>query len=360
MTTTTAVAVPKTGTAVATTGSFDYSKLTAKKAKALQVITDEVRKNQKTHIVAGINIGILLNKAKEALGHGLFEDWLRAEFRWSESTCRNYMNAALHFGDKTPIVGHLRPTTVYKLAEKSTPPAVREAIVKRLEAKEEIADAEIIEEVKAAKPAPKPKPVTSTSTAAPAATPTPAKAGPSAPVTPPDNEIAAEGFVRALHAMAGVRFDEMMDLLARTQVATILKARSKVAVPVAPASTPAVAPASTPSVEEIEAALSDDAAEAESTPAKAAAEASEEPETSEASAADEIIEAEFVETVETAAADETAETITEEAPPAAEAETRDIGDDDDETPEDDEIDELELKEMEDTRAGREEADTLAA
>jgi hypothetical protein len=63
---------------------------------------------------------------------GHFEEWLRLEFDMSRATAYNYMSVVRHFGDVPEVVKALPSTTVYKLAAKSTPDALREAVVKEI------------------------------------------------------------------------------------------------------------------------------------------------------------------------------------------------------------------------------------
>lgn len=314
---TTAVAVT---TAAPAPVAFDYDAEKPDDAKVLQRIARSIRKAEKEAMKATYAIGAQLLQARSHFTHGTFERWVEFELPFTVRTARNYMAVAERLAGKSEVISGLAPTTVYKLAAPSTPPAVREAIVKRLEAGEKVRDAEIIKEVKTATAAAKPKPIAATTSTAATFS---ASAGTTAPVIPPDDEIAAEAFVRDLHAWAGVRFGEMMDFLDRAGGLSpaIRKARSKIAAAVAPVAAPASD--ETPSVEEIADALSD-AGEAEATRAKAADEASDEP--------------------------ETVEIVAEEARPVAEAEPEVSDDEDDEQPEDDVIEELDLGEYEETRA----------
>jgi hypothetical protein len=90
-----------------------------------------------------LEIGRDLVAMKERLGHGHFGRWLLSEFRFTERTAQNYMRAFQEFGDKPEIVAVLPAPTVYLLAGSSTPQAVREEIVQRVEAGERPAANEI-------------------------------------------------------------------------------------------------------------------------------------------------------------------------------------------------------------------------
>jgi Protein of unknown function (DUF3102) len=56
-------------------------------------------------------------RAKELLGHGNFMSWLKAEFRWSERTARNYMSLAAHFQGKTANFADLDLGTARELID---------------------------------------------------------------------------------------------------------------------------------------------------------------------------------------------------------------------------------------------------
>ena len=85
-----------------------------------------------------------LRRAKELLGHGYFLPWLKAEFRWSERTARNYMSLADHFQGKTANFADLDLGTARELID--APAEVSDPIMRRAEAGETISQ----EEVKAA------------------------------------------------------------------------------------------------------------------------------------------------------------------------------------------------------------------
>ncbi len=77
---------------------------------------------------------------KEALPHGGFGPWLRAEFGWTERTARNFMIVAERFGPKTEIISDLciDPTAAYLLAAPSAPEEASVFAVKRAQNGERI------------------------------------------------------------------------------------------------------------------------------------------------------------------------------------------------------------------------------
>lgn len=53
---------------------------------------------------------------KALLGHNRFGRWINKEFDLSHRTAQNYMAVAKVLGEKSAMVAHLRPTTLYALA----------------------------------------------------------------------------------------------------------------------------------------------------------------------------------------------------------------------------------------------------
>jgi len=97
------------------------------------------------------DIGSELIRAKEAVGHGNFGPWLKAEFNWTERTAQNFMAVAERFGSNPKPVSHLPLATVYRLAAPSTPDNIREKILTRLEGGEVVDPVEIADELSQAR-----------------------------------------------------------------------------------------------------------------------------------------------------------------------------------------------------------------
>jgi len=116
---------------------FDYSAFDRQTAAALRSIAEKIRTIRSAAIFA---IGAELIKAKAELkaklGHGKFGQWLDAEFGMTERTAQRYMQAADTLGRKSDTVSVLPPAAIYKLTARSTPLAVRNEIVQRIEAGE--------------------------------------------------------------------------------------------------------------------------------------------------------------------------------------------------------------------------------
>jgi hypothetical protein len=123
---------------------FDYGCVPQESRAEVYELTKSVKDARGRHLAVIVEIGGTLRRAKELLGHGNFLPWLKAEFRWSERTARNYMSLAAHFQDKTPNFADLDLGTARELID--SPAEVSEPIMRRVEAGETISQ----EEVKAA------------------------------------------------------------------------------------------------------------------------------------------------------------------------------------------------------------------
>lgn len=106
--------------------TFDYGLLDEAKRVRNQVRAESVRSRMRRTAEDIIAIGQDLTKAKEDLGHGLFQDWLKSEFDMSYNTAYNFMNVAERFGtdDKSLNFKDLSVSVLYLLASPSTPETV--------------------------------------------------------------------------------------------------------------------------------------------------------------------------------------------------------------------------------------------
>lgn len=120
------VALPAAKPQAAEVRAFDYSGVSAAVAKEAEATAKRIRNRLKVHT---IEIGKELLVIKEELGHGKFGKWLDFHFGWKERTAQNYMNSATAFGSTPQIIDVLPPSTVYKLAAKSTPGALRQSVI---------------------------------------------------------------------------------------------------------------------------------------------------------------------------------------------------------------------------------------
>jgi hypothetical protein len=94
-------------------------------------------------VVTVIENGRDLIEVKNALGHGLFTQWLARTFPFTERTAQLWMNAAKQYGAKSELSSVLGDKVLVLLAAPSTPEDVREEIEARATAGEKITIAEV-------------------------------------------------------------------------------------------------------------------------------------------------------------------------------------------------------------------------
>jgi hypothetical protein len=119
---------------------FDYSPIEGKAADLARMAAERIRERLKKTLIDIIEVGNDLTAVKEALPHGQFGPWLRAEFGWTERTAQNFMAVAQAFGPKNEMISDLtiQPTAAYLLAAPSAPDEAREVAIERAEAGEQI------------------------------------------------------------------------------------------------------------------------------------------------------------------------------------------------------------------------------
>jgi hypothetical protein len=127
---------------------FDYSTMAAGIADDARKVAERLRKRTKAYV---IDTGRDLLALKDRIEHGLFGRWIEAELGVTPRTAQNMMQAAAAFGDKSEIVSHLPPTTLYQLASPSTPQPVREGVIQRLAAGEKVTAAAVASEISTAR-----------------------------------------------------------------------------------------------------------------------------------------------------------------------------------------------------------------
>lgn len=128
-------------TAVAATlAPFDYSGMAADVESEARSVVERVRTRTRATI---LDTGRELLGIKDKLEHGLFIRWVGSELGMNPRTAQNYMQAAAAFGDKSEIISHLPPTTIYALSAPSVPVSVRKEVVQRLEAGERISPTDL-------------------------------------------------------------------------------------------------------------------------------------------------------------------------------------------------------------------------
>jgi hypothetical protein len=126
---------PRTTTAIALYQSLapDHAALAMRAEERIKART----------VVTVIENGRDLLEVKNALGHGLFAQWLAQTFPFTERTAQRWMNAAEQYGAKSEVTSVLKSEVLLLLAAPSTPEDVREEIEARAVAGERITVAEV-------------------------------------------------------------------------------------------------------------------------------------------------------------------------------------------------------------------------
>jgi hypothetical protein len=131
--------------------SFDYSTVPAATATALRAQALRINGFVKTHTTAVIEAGLDLIAVKQHLRRGQFGHWVASECGFSIATAENFMRAAKFAEGRIAIITIFLPTTLYKLAAKSTPSEIADAFVRRAEQGEKVSDRDVtlaLEEVR--------------------------------------------------------------------------------------------------------------------------------------------------------------------------------------------------------------------
>ncbi len=117
---------------------FNYDLLETKLADKVRSAADRIRERIKKTVEDIIEVGNDLLAVKEALPHGQFLPWLKAEFGWSERSAQNFMSVAEQFKSAKIADLPIQPSAAYLLAAPSVPNEAREKAVEKAEAGEEI------------------------------------------------------------------------------------------------------------------------------------------------------------------------------------------------------------------------------
>lgn len=110
---------------------FDYLSLSSSTRMIVQQHTQEIKKLMKRTAQDIIYIGHKLLEVKEKLGHGHFESWLKAEFGWSLSAGRKFMQVTRRFKSVNFTDLFVDASALYLLAAPSTPEAVFQKALER-------------------------------------------------------------------------------------------------------------------------------------------------------------------------------------------------------------------------------------
>jgi hypothetical protein len=106
-------------------------------------IRDLGRQTVENVITNAFEIGRHLTEANEITGHGGWLPWLKREFGWSESTARRWMRI-YELGKSVTVTDLKLPLgALYLLSAPSTPDAVRDEVIARAGAGEDVSVSEI-------------------------------------------------------------------------------------------------------------------------------------------------------------------------------------------------------------------------
>jgi hypothetical protein len=115
--------------------SFNYAAVPPSVANFLQGQADRIRR---LCVSSTVQTGKALLEAKRYLSHGEFLAWVELEVGIGARAAQLYMRAAQWVSKKHENVSHLSPSMLYILSASSTPEALRQEILDRLEAGERV------------------------------------------------------------------------------------------------------------------------------------------------------------------------------------------------------------------------------
>ena len=113
---------------------FNYDLLETKVRDKVRSAADRIRERVKKTVEDIIEVGNDLLAVKEALPHGQFLPWLKAEFGWSERSAQNFMSVAEQFKSAKIADLPIQPSAAYFLAAPSVPDEARQVAVEKAEA----------------------------------------------------------------------------------------------------------------------------------------------------------------------------------------------------------------------------------
>ena len=126
----------KRSTLPAPTGhAFLYGELPASVRKHVEAETEVIRRLLAKTARNIVQIGLRLKLVHAAIGRDRFQQWLRAEFCWSQSLASKYMRSAAVFGHFEHLE-RFQPSALYVLAQHRCPAAARQEALDRAQAGE--------------------------------------------------------------------------------------------------------------------------------------------------------------------------------------------------------------------------------
>lgn len=130
---------------------YHYEGVDEADAAEIRNVAGRIRERHANIVKNILATGNDLKEVKDKLKRGHFTGWLEAEFGWSDRTAQNYMQAARVFGNIAHVAEALQPASIYKLAARNTPEAVRESVIIDIDNGNTPTAKDIDERIKAAK-----------------------------------------------------------------------------------------------------------------------------------------------------------------------------------------------------------------
>ena len=121
--------------------AFDYRALPSERALEVRTVAERIHVRTNIAIIENGRDLLVVRRMPEM--EGRFVAWLNAEFRLSERTAYNMMQAAENLGERFAKFANIGPSALYALAAPSTPDDVRDDVAARAAAGEKITTAEV-------------------------------------------------------------------------------------------------------------------------------------------------------------------------------------------------------------------------
>jgi hypothetical protein len=132
--------------------TFDYDQLSPEARQGVQGAATKIRRLGKKTIENLIEIGRYLHEVNELLPHGQWGVWLQAEFAWSETSARRFMDIFMLFESANlanlPRLMTLAPSSVAELAAPSIPEVARREILDKVEQGQQVPHKRVKEIIK--------------------------------------------------------------------------------------------------------------------------------------------------------------------------------------------------------------------
>lgn len=138
---------------------FDYKLIEEQYRDEVKQAAQVIRAQGHAMRTSILKIGRRLIEVKGMLPHGVFGEWIAAEFGMSERMSQNIMNVAREYEGKSETVSFLSDSVLYLLAAPSTPETARQAVEEMVRATGDVPTRRQVKRVIAEhRPAPTPAP----------------------------------------------------------------------------------------------------------------------------------------------------------------------------------------------------------